>query len=138
MYIHIWLSCVILTLRLNSCEKEEIWAKWWVQIISYFKDLRCIQRIESFLWSLHIKYAKPGRPAHSMVSKPYWVIMTQWKSEPIIWQKILTRIWKHFSHLLSMQIKKIRKKKISHGGFLSYHLDSKANPAHPAAYFCPR
>ena len=31
-----------------------------------------------------------------------------------------------------------RKEKISYGGFLSYHLDSKANPAHQAAYFCPK
>ena len=32
---------------------------------------------------------------------------THWESEPITWQKILTRIWQHFSHLLSIQTKKI-------------------------------
>ena len=32
----------------------------------------------------------------------FWALITKWELKPIIWQKILTRIWQHFSYLLGM------------------------------------
>ena len=51
-------------------------------------------------------------------------------------KKSLQGIWQHFSCLLDKGITEISKKLNSHGGFLSYHLDSKANSAQRAACFC--